>query len=486
MHYTKLQTPKKAGFHTEPVYRKAEPAAVTMLYLQQKTSFFVAAICLVAFIGGNMVGQHGWYAFWKSVMGAAEDSLIEYTGMTPPVDKVPDYSRWSAYGGNAEGNTFRQVPKDFLIPLPQYSADILTDGKKHSYVYSVGYMGSYKTGHEADGSHPGVDIRLPEGTPIRSIANGIVSRVDDDGSGFGKLIVIRHPHVPDPDSPGNTTVVFSAYAHLSAQYVAEGDVVAKGQEIGLSGSSGDATGPHLHFQIDRATAPWHPYWPFSSSEARNAGYPGTFQAVNAGVGKENGYTFTLNPLVFIATNGQAGSMIAKKPAAPAIVAASVSSRASLADLVAARRSRRNVAVSPVVVRQTIAASLETPPPAQVQASSAPSLQASSASSSASSAPKGDVAIVEVSHDGSFSGREWERVRITLKNAQGQTIQPDSLDRDLVLRTAFGDAEFRPASLSFVDFKDGEATVMMLPRGRRTVVIIVQPSGSLSEPMRFTE
>jgi murein DD-endopeptidase MepM/ murein hydrolase activator NlpD len=52
-----------------------------------------------------------------------------------------------------------------------------------------------------------------------------------------------------------------------------------GQEIGKTGSTGMSTGEHLHFQIDRASAPFHPYWPFSFKEARDLGL-GFMEAVN--------------------------------------------------------------------------------------------------------------------------------------------------------------------------------------------------------------
>lgn len=483
MNLTKLQTAKRAGFKAAPVYRKAEPSAVTISFLKQKTSFFIAAISLVAFIGGNMMGQHGWYAFWKSVFGAVDDSGIEYTGMVLPIDKIPDYSRWSTYGGTADQDTFRQVPQDLLIPLPAYNP-----GHLDPSVYSVGYMGSYSTGQQDTGSHPAVDIRVPQGTPVRSIAAGVVVTSSDDESGFGKYIVIRNPHVPDPDHPGQTTTVFSSYAHLSAQYVQVGDIVSKGQQIGLSGMTGDATGPHLHFQIDRSTAPWHPYWPFSGTEARGAGLS-MFSAVNAGLGQQNGYSYTLNPLVFVQSNGTDGSHFANIATTTTTVTGNSAKKPSLADLVAQRRALRvaTVTTAPVVIRQTIAAADTNQQPTndvsqQPLAASSSSSQA--AASSAPSFPKGEVATVDVQTTGSFSGRQWQKVTITLRDLDGNVIQPDHLDHDLVLRTAYGDAEFRPESLDIFDFQNGQATVQMLPVGKRTVVVQVQPGGAVSAPVKY--
>ncbi len=499
MHLTKLTTARSVGFKASPVYRTAEPRAVTSTYLKEKTSFFIATLSIVAFLGGNMVGQHGWYAFWKSVMGAADDSLVTYTGMVSPVEYVPDYTRWSAYGGTADANTFRQVPHDLLIPLPTYSASAIA--KTHatrngSEIYSVGYMGDYTSGNEGEGSHPGVDIRLPEGTPVRSVAAGIVTRVANDPSGFGLYVTIRNPHIPDPQNPGKTMVVFSNYAHLSAQYVVEGEVVDKGEQIGLSGRTGDASGPHLHFQIDKDTAPWHPYWPFSSADARSAGVS-FYQAINDGLGQGNGYQNTINPIVFVQSNGTAGLTVAQNTRSSVASSSSASSvipgltfqqRAAqrLAQRAAALAVAKPSSSAPTIEKQTITAILDTPPtPLPVSSSSVSSVAAAS-SSSVMTTNAGSVSTIDIQHDGSFTGRAWETVRFTLQDIAGNTVQPDRLEHDLVLRTAFGEAEFNPPVLTISSFKNGVATVQMLPRGRRTVVIQVMPDGDISSPMKFQE
>jgi len=98
------------------------------------------------------------------------------------------------------------------------------------------------------GSHPGVDIALPVGTPVKAVAAGAVVfcewRV-----GWGNLVVIEHniPHLG---------TVYSCYGHLSSITAAKGPV-KKGAVIGYSGSSG-APYPHLHFQIDRNSFPYYP------------------------------------------------------------------------------------------------------------------------------------------------------------------------------------------------------------------------------------
>jgi len=89
------------------------------------------------------------------------------------------------------------------------------------------------------GLHRGVDISVPDGTEVRAMADGRV-RFAGSMSGYGTVIWLDHP--------GSLMTV---YAHLSALRVREGDAVEGGQTIGLSGRSGNAQGPHLHFEIWR-------------------------------------------------------------------------------------------------------------------------------------------------------------------------------------------------------------------------------------------
>ena len=68
--------------------------------------------------------------------------------------------------------------------------------------------------------------------------------------------------------------------------------------LGRVGMTGITTTPHLHFQIDTADAPFHPYWPFTGTEARNAGLE-FLAAVSAGLGRENAEKYTINPMTFV-------------------------------------------------------------------------------------------------------------------------------------------------------------------------------------------
>jgi hypothetical protein len=161
-------------------------------------------------------------------------------------------------------------------------------------------MGDYKLdGIEGAGSHLAVDIKVPTGTPVYAIGNGVVVTVSTITTGFGTHIVVRHDNFPSFSNPNVLTTYYSSYNHLSSAMVSEGQVVLKGQQIGLSGETGDATTPHVHFQIDNDTAPWHPYWPFTYQEALAAGYPDMVAAINGGLGRDKALATTINPVVYI-------------------------------------------------------------------------------------------------------------------------------------------------------------------------------------------
>jgi murein DD-endopeptidase MepM/ murein hydrolase activator NlpD len=94
--------------------------------------------------------------------------------------------------------------------------------------------------------HQGVDVAAPMGAPVRAAFGGMVLYAGWFG-GYGKLVVIDH-------GDGFSTL----YGHLSAIDVAPGQQVTRGQVIGVVGSTGYSTGPHLHFEIRQRGKPINP------------------------------------------------------------------------------------------------------------------------------------------------------------------------------------------------------------------------------------
>jgi murein DD-endopeptidase MepM/ murein hydrolase activator NlpD len=124
--------------------------------------------------------------------------------------------------------------------------------------YSTRFMGRFDLdGGEWAGTHPGIDLKMPPGTPIRAIAGGIVHGVGDQPNGLGKYVMIEHR------LPVTGERIFSIYGHMDVVTAEEGGAILPGDDIGTVGQTGAATLPHLHLQIDRddGSQPHVPYVP---------------------------------------------------------------------------------------------------------------------------------------------------------------------------------------------------------------------------------
>ncbi|MFI0989239.1 M23 family metallopeptidase [Streptomyces exfoliatus] len=90
--------------------------------------------------------------------------------------------------------------------------------------------------------HSGQDFAVPVGTPVKAAGAGTVVKAGPNGGGdgpaYGNAIVVKH-----------TNGTYSQYAHLSKIKVHVGQKVGAGQQIALSGNTGNSSGPHLHFEI---------------------------------------------------------------------------------------------------------------------------------------------------------------------------------------------------------------------------------------------
>ena len=105
---------------------------------------------------------------------------------------------------------------------------------------SRGFAGQYP-------AHNGIDIAAPVGTPIYAADTGVVTKAVYTYTGYGVYCIIEHG--------GYQTL----YGHCSKLYVSAGQQVQKGQTIAAVGSTGNSTGPHLHFEVKKGNYRYNPY-----------------------------------------------------------------------------------------------------------------------------------------------------------------------------------------------------------------------------------
>ena len=96
-------------------------------------------------------------------------------------------------------------------------------------------------------SNDGINVAVPEGTPVKAAEDGVVAYSGNELKGYGNLVLVRH-------SNGYVT----AYAHASELLVKRGDTIKRGQTIAKSGQSGEVGSPQLHFEIRKGSSPVDP------------------------------------------------------------------------------------------------------------------------------------------------------------------------------------------------------------------------------------
>ncbi len=104
-------------------------------------------------------------------------------------------------------------------------------------------FGSKTNGAQNDG----INIAVPEGTPIKAAEDGVVAYAGSELKGYGNLVLVRH-----------SNGYVSAYAHASELSVKRGDTIKRGQLIGKAGQTGNVTSPQLHFEIRKGATPVDP------------------------------------------------------------------------------------------------------------------------------------------------------------------------------------------------------------------------------------
>ncbi|GGH21962.1 hypothetical protein GCM10007036_26640 [Alsobacter metallidurans] len=102
-------------------------------------------------------------------------------------------------------------------------------------------------GFNKSGGNDGINIALPEGTPVKAAEGGEVAYAGNELKGYGNLVLVRHPDG-----------WVSAYAHNGELKVKRGDKISRGQLLALSGQSGNVASPQLHFELRKGSTPVDP------------------------------------------------------------------------------------------------------------------------------------------------------------------------------------------------------------------------------------
>ncbi|SFY42583.1 LysM peptidoglycan-binding domain-containing M23 family metallopeptidase [Streptomyces atratus] len=137
----------------------------------------------------------------------------------------------------------KSAPAKSVTAAPETKAASAPAAQSSSSGYAHPVPGNHTTNYRASGSnwssgsHTGIDFPVATGTSVKAITSGTVVAAGWGGA-YGNQVVIKH-------ADGH----YSQYGHMSSLSVSMGQSVSAGQQVGLSGATGNATGPHLHFEV---------------------------------------------------------------------------------------------------------------------------------------------------------------------------------------------------------------------------------------------
>ncbi|MBE2239007.1 MAG: M23 family metallopeptidase [Caldilineaceae bacterium] len=129
----------------------------------------------------------------------------------------------------AQRGETRKTENSVLGPVP-------ADWPYGSGAFTWPVYGWLSQGYRYD--HRAIDVAAPQGTPVTAADRGVVLRAGWNQQGYGRFVIVDHK-----------IDYVTLYAHLDRVLVEEGEIVGQGQVLGTVGSTGNSTGPHLHFEI---------------------------------------------------------------------------------------------------------------------------------------------------------------------------------------------------------------------------------------------
>lgn len=164
---------------------------------------------------------------------------VSRTLLTETVTKEPVTEEVTVGTKKDEAVTASQPETESVSTQLSDGADSTATSQSGGYIWPVGGSGGYiSCPFSGAYGHTGIDIAANLGTPVYAAADGVVVKAQTGYTGYGKLIVIQ-----------NNDGYITYYAHLNYIGVSVGQTVHQGEFIGEVGSTGNSTGPHLHFEV---------------------------------------------------------------------------------------------------------------------------------------------------------------------------------------------------------------------------------------------
>ncbi|MET8514668.1 LysM peptidoglycan-binding domain-containing M23 family metallopeptidase [Streptomyces sp. NPDC005077] len=218
--------------HSAAAAHAASAAPVAKKQAETRTYSVVAGDYLSKIAADNKV-DGGWEKLYqdnREVIGGNPSLILPGMKLT--------------LGGSAAATgTTQPAPAPSKTPVVTKPAAAPSAAQSSNSGYVAPVPGKHTTNYRASGanwssgSHTGIDFPVATGTSVKAMTSGTVVTAGWGGA-YGNEVVIKH-------ADGH----YSQYGHLSALSVSVGRTVSAGQQIGLSGATGNATGPHLHFEV---------------------------------------------------------------------------------------------------------------------------------------------------------------------------------------------------------------------------------------------
>ncbi|MGP4000093.1 M23 family metallopeptidase [Streptomyces sp. 8N706] len=176
---------------------------------------------------------------------ALETETLDDDPWEEELDQDPEEGYGEDYGDDETGSPWQEDAADEVSGA--WSRPVTSDSVSAAY----GIPGDWIAGH-----HTGIDFAVSEGTSVKAIGSGVVTRAGWGGD-YGEMVMVKL-------DDGHYTL----FAHLSEVVVKEGARVRAGTLLGYSGNTGNSTGPHLHFEVRTSSAYGSDIEPVAYLEAR--------------------------------------------------------------------------------------------------------------------------------------------------------------------------------------------------------------------------